>query len=278
MTTTQAMKASARPKAGKGAARATRRSGRVPGVIYGEKQPPVSISVDAMEITTRIHAGHFMTTVYDLDVDLDGVLLASTSSSVFRVDPVTGSQYLITNDVVQAMAVDPVSGDWVGYVTSNPPGLIRRISGSWGAPPSRLSLTPVVSQPTDMAVDPSMKVYGTPMPSATTYRWQIQPSPRWVPVRGNTTFGLTVTPSPGPAVALMALAFAPADTTMFGVHLLIDPSTIGTTLFLAPTSAVTVPLSIPNNPIYAGMHLFAQVLHLENGIPYSSTGLRLVVL
>jgi large subunit ribosomal protein L25 len=69
MTVTQAMKASARPKAGKGAARATRRSGRVPGVIYGEKQPPVSISVDAMEITTRIHAGHFMTTVYDLDVD-----------------------------------------------------------------------------------------------------------------------------------------------------------------------------------------------------------------
>lgn len=69
MTTTQAMKASARPKAGKGAARATRRSGQVPGVIYGEKQPPVSISVDAAEITTRIHAGHFMTTVYDLDVD-----------------------------------------------------------------------------------------------------------------------------------------------------------------------------------------------------------------
>src|SRR3972149_798549 len=69
MTVTQAMKASARPKAGKGAARATRRSGRVPGVIYGEKQPPVSISVDATEITRRIHAGHFMTTVYDLDVD-----------------------------------------------------------------------------------------------------------------------------------------------------------------------------------------------------------------
>jgi large subunit ribosomal protein L25 len=69
MTATKEMKATARSKAGKGAARATRRSGRVPGVLYGEKKPPVSISLDAADLTHRIYAGHFLTTVYDLDID-----------------------------------------------------------------------------------------------------------------------------------------------------------------------------------------------------------------
>ena len=68
MATAQEMKATARPEVGKGAARATRRTGRVPGVIYGEKKPPLPISLDAAEITRRIYAGHFLTTVYEIDV------------------------------------------------------------------------------------------------------------------------------------------------------------------------------------------------------------------
>ena len=39
-----------RERAGKGAARATRRAGRVPGVIYGEKQPPQLIDLDPKEL------------------------------------------------------------------------------------------------------------------------------------------------------------------------------------------------------------------------------------
>ena len=35
-----------RDRAGKGAARATRRSDRVPGVIYGDKKPPLLISIE----------------------------------------------------------------------------------------------------------------------------------------------------------------------------------------------------------------------------------------
>ena len=46
-TTAQEMKATARPQVGKGAARATRRTGQVPGVIYGDKKPPLAISLDA---------------------------------------------------------------------------------------------------------------------------------------------------------------------------------------------------------------------------------------
>jgi ribosomal protein L25 (general stress protein Ctc) len=39
---------------GKGAARAERRAGRVPGVIYGNNQPPVTISVDDADLRQRI--------------------------------------------------------------------------------------------------------------------------------------------------------------------------------------------------------------------------------
>lgn len=40
MATVLELKATARPKIGKGAARAERREGRVPGVIYGNSEAP----------------------------------------------------------------------------------------------------------------------------------------------------------------------------------------------------------------------------------------------
>lgn len=69
MTAMQEMSATVRAKGGKGAARAERREGRVPGVIYGDKQPPVLISVDYKTLHQRIYAGHFKSTVYMLEVD-----------------------------------------------------------------------------------------------------------------------------------------------------------------------------------------------------------------
>ena len=69
MATVKEMKATARPKAGKGAARAVRRAGRVPGVIYGDNKDPLAISLDHAELKQRIYAGHFLTTIYELDVD-----------------------------------------------------------------------------------------------------------------------------------------------------------------------------------------------------------------
>ncbi|MBX3521321.1 MAG: 50S ribosomal protein L25/general stress protein Ctc [Xanthobacteraceae bacterium] len=69
MAAAKELKAVKRANAGKGAARAERRAGRVPGTVYGENQPAASISVDATEITNRIYAGRFLTTVFDLDLD-----------------------------------------------------------------------------------------------------------------------------------------------------------------------------------------------------------------
>lgn len=69
MTAVKEIKATLRPKAGKGAARAVRREGRTPAVIYGANQPPVAITVDHADIRTKIYAGHFLTTLYDVEID-----------------------------------------------------------------------------------------------------------------------------------------------------------------------------------------------------------------
>ena len=69
MATVKELKATARPAGGKGAARAERRAGKVPGVIYGNKLPPLAISVDDRELRARILAGRFLTTVYEIDLD-----------------------------------------------------------------------------------------------------------------------------------------------------------------------------------------------------------------
>jgi len=69
MATVKELKATTRPAGGKGAARAERRAGRVPGVIYGNNQPPVTISVDDADLRQRILAGRFLTTIYDIDLE-----------------------------------------------------------------------------------------------------------------------------------------------------------------------------------------------------------------
>ncbi len=69
MATVNVIKAAARSRAGKGAARAERRAGRVPGIIYGDSQPPLPISLDYGDLRLRIYAGHFLTTLHDIEVD-----------------------------------------------------------------------------------------------------------------------------------------------------------------------------------------------------------------
>jgi large subunit ribosomal protein L25 len=69
MASAQEMKATVRSKAGKGAARAARYSGRVPGVVYGGNEPPLMVLIEHDELRKRIYGGRFLTTLYSLDVD-----------------------------------------------------------------------------------------------------------------------------------------------------------------------------------------------------------------
>lgn len=69
MAATKVLKAQAREGVGKGAARAARRAGRVPAVIYGDKKPPVTVSLAYNEILKAIYDGGFLSHVIELDVD-----------------------------------------------------------------------------------------------------------------------------------------------------------------------------------------------------------------
>ena len=61
---------SAEPKdrAGKGAARAVRRAGRVPAVIYGDKKPPLMVTLDPQDLRRQINTGAFFSTLVDLKI------------------------------------------------------------------------------------------------------------------------------------------------------------------------------------------------------------------
>jgi large subunit ribosomal protein L25 len=69
MASMKQLDAQPRQRVGKGAARATRREHRVPAVIYGGGQAPVSISLDYNRTNQLIYAGHFLTTVFEIKVD-----------------------------------------------------------------------------------------------------------------------------------------------------------------------------------------------------------------
>jgi large subunit ribosomal protein L25 len=69
MAETIELKAWARGRTGKGGARATRREGLIPGVLYGDKKDPENIAVDYRTISQQLHTGHFQSTIFTLDVD-----------------------------------------------------------------------------------------------------------------------------------------------------------------------------------------------------------------
>lgn len=69
MTQIVPLSAEARARAGKGTARQTRREGRVPAVIYGGKQAPITISLDKFAFGRVLHAPGFFTHLFDVTVD-----------------------------------------------------------------------------------------------------------------------------------------------------------------------------------------------------------------
>ncbi len=85
MSKSYELKAEARVLAGKGSARAVRRNGRVPAVIYGDKQAPISISLDYKEIYYKIHGGGFLHTVATVDVNGEKIRVLPKD---YQLDPV----------------------------------------------------------------------------------------------------------------------------------------------------------------------------------------------
>lgn len=67
------LKAAARERVGKGAARQARRDGQIPAVIYGDNKPPTPISLDRHELEQQVKKGHFTSTVVEVNLDGDKV-------------------------------------------------------------------------------------------------------------------------------------------------------------------------------------------------------------
>jgi len=62
------LSAETRDRAGKGASRAMRREGRVPAVVYGNKEAPLPIHVEEKALMRALSTGHFMNSVVMIDV------------------------------------------------------------------------------------------------------------------------------------------------------------------------------------------------------------------
>ena len=60
------LSAERRARAGKGAARATRRMGRVPGIIYGGDRDPMLISLEPRELSRALAKRGFLATLVEL--------------------------------------------------------------------------------------------------------------------------------------------------------------------------------------------------------------------
>src|SRR5512146_1585684 len=71
MTEISAIVAELRDRAGKGAARATRRAGKVPGVIYGARQAPSLIALDPRAVLRELHRAGWQSRLYEITINGD---------------------------------------------------------------------------------------------------------------------------------------------------------------------------------------------------------------
>jgi large subunit ribosomal protein L25 len=81
------LSAETRERAGKGASRAMRREGRVPAVVYGNKEEPLAIHLEEKALIKALSSGHFMNSVVMIEVG--GGATARTLPKDVQFHPVT---------------------------------------------------------------------------------------------------------------------------------------------------------------------------------------------
>ncbi|QIJ75096.1 50S ribosomal protein L25/general stress protein Ctc [Methylobacterium sp. NI91] len=106
MSATKTLEAVARDRVGKGAARAVRRQGQIPAVIYGGNQAPEAIAVDLIRTRTLIYAGGFKTTLFDITV---GGKKSRAIPRDYQLDPVSGAPLHV--DFLRVVAGQTVTVD-----------------------------------------------------------------------------------------------------------------------------------------------------------------------
>ncbi|MFL2668604.1 MAG: 50S ribosomal protein L25/general stress protein Ctc, partial [Alphaproteobacteria bacterium] len=69
MAEIQTIAAASRERGGKGTARAARRAGKVPAVIYGNNEEPILITVDRIKLEQEINKSGFLIRLLDVEID-----------------------------------------------------------------------------------------------------------------------------------------------------------------------------------------------------------------
>lgn len=85
-TKSSGLVAATRTDGGKGSARALRREGKLPGVLYGKGQKPVSIALSAKELVLEYQKGRFRSRL--VDIALDGKTIQALPKEL-QFNPVT---------------------------------------------------------------------------------------------------------------------------------------------------------------------------------------------
>ena len=86
MSKNQELKVELREGRGKGPSYQARQKGLIPGVIYGGNDEPQTINVDARTLERHVDAGHFLTTLFNLDI---GGKKTRAIPRQVQLDPVT---------------------------------------------------------------------------------------------------------------------------------------------------------------------------------------------
>ncbi len=113
------IEAQPRPKRGKGYARQLRRTGQVPGVVYGGGDEPVALSVDPRSVAKLLHSEAGQNAVFTLQIKGHGKTPAMIRD--WQVDPVKG--LLLHVDFLRISMQERLKVKVPVHVTGDPVGV-----------------------------------------------------------------------------------------------------------------------------------------------------------
>lgn len=106
MSDIQTITAEGRTDLGKGAARAARRAGMVPAIVYGQDADPVAIAVDIRQVNRLINHAGFFSTLFSLEVGGDKLAVLARDLQLHPVTDVPMHMDFLRVDADTAIAIE----------------------------------------------------------------------------------------------------------------------------------------------------------------------------
>ena len=100
------LQAISRERVGKGSARALRREGKIPAVIYGDKKHPESIELSTKDATKQLKTGGFMNSIGTIDLNGEKITVLPRD---YQLDPVR--DFLLHIDFLRVSETSKITVD-----------------------------------------------------------------------------------------------------------------------------------------------------------------------